>query len=139
MNQHGVTTFAGVAHPFMCDVTGHMSARHYMAMFDDATLAILGMIGDRESALAARTGWADVRCEIDYRQEVEPGSLITIQSRVVRLGRSSVTLGHEMIGSIDRLARAQALVVTVHFDLVARQAIPMPEDLRRRAEALVIG
>ncbi len=25
-----------VAHPWMCDVLGHMTTRHYVAMFDDA-------------------------------------------------------------------------------------------------------
>ena len=25
-----------VAHPWMCDVLGHLTTRHYVAMFDDA-------------------------------------------------------------------------------------------------------
>ena len=30
-----------VAHPWMCDVLGHMTTRHYIAMFDDAAYHML--------------------------------------------------------------------------------------------------
>ena len=30
-----------VAHPWMCDVLGHMTTRHYVAMFDDAAYHML--------------------------------------------------------------------------------------------------
>jgi acyl-CoA thioester hydrolase len=130
-------TFIGVAHPWMCDVMGHMSARHYMAMFDDASFYLLGTLAGVEIRPGARTGWADVRYEIDYRQEVQPGTLISITSRIERIGRSSVTIVHNMDGGLDRLPRAQATAVTVHFDMTAREAAPLPPDIRARAEALM--
>jgi len=30
-----------VAHPWMCDILGHMTTRHYVAMFDDAAYHML--------------------------------------------------------------------------------------------------
>ena len=137
MNGKSMQTFLGVAHPWMCDVMGHMSARHYMAMFDDASFYLLGIIGDMEIRPGARTGWADVRYEIDYRAEVQPGTLIAITSRIERIGRSSVTIVHNMDGALDRLPRAQATAVTVHFDMTTREAAPLPPALRARAEALM--
>ena len=39
-----------VAHPWMCDVLGHMTTRHYVAMFDDSSYhflyTVFGWTGD---------------------------------------------------------------------------------------------
>ena len=137
MSGKGMQTFLGVVHPWMCDVMGHMSARHYMAMFDDASFYLLGIIANLEIRPGAATGWADVRYEIDYRAEVHPGTLIAITSRIERIGRSSVTIVHTMEGALDKLPRAQAMAVTVHFDMTKREAAPLPPDIRARAEALL--
>ena len=33
--------YKGIVHPWLCDVMGHMNVRHYMGMFDDASLQLL--------------------------------------------------------------------------------------------------
>ncbi len=132
-------TFLGVAHPWLCDSMGHMNVRHYAAMFDDASFHLLGRIataaGDRERGL----GWADVRCEIDYRHETPSGALVTIRSGVARIGTKSLTYVHTMEDSDDGTVRAVARVTTVRFDLRQRVAVALGEEELGRARLLEIA
>ncbi|PWL18469.1 4-hydroxybenzoyl-CoA thioesterase [Falsochrobactrum shanghaiense] len=132
----GLVTFVGVAHPWMCDVMGHMNVRHYTAMFDDASFQLLGHIAGFTPD--TKLGWADIRSETEYRQEVAPGALITIHSRVVKIGRSSLAFEQIMTGSLDGTVRAVNQTVSVRFDLVARRSVRLDEKLRGRAEALFV-
>jgi acyl-CoA thioester hydrolase len=130
-----LVTFVGVAHPWMCDAMGHVNVRHYAAMFDDASFQLLGRL-----AMAAdnrRLGWADVRCEIDYRHEIAAGALLTIHSHVEKLGTSSLTYVHTMTGSLDGALHAQARMVTVRFDLTTRCKTDLEASVRANAEALL--
>ncbi len=136
MNEAGIVTFIGVAHPWMCDTMGHVNVRYYTAMFDDAAFQLLGRIsGQLEKD--EKTGWADVRCEIDYKHETPAGALLTICSHVERIGTSSLTCLHVMTGSLDGAVHAQARMVTVRFDLVGRRKIDIDAAVRRNAEAFV--
>lgn len=116
---------------------GHMNVRHYMAMFDDASFQLLGKLTGVEKDKSI--GWADVRHEIEYRHETPAGTLLTITSRVLKVGRSSVTYKHVMAGSLEGELHAEATVVTVRFDLAARKALELDAETRRRAEALIAG
>ncbi len=49
MTFQDLTTYVGVAHPWMCDTMGHMNVRHYAAMFDDASFQLLGHIAGTET------------------------------------------------------------------------------------------
>ncbi|TPM41683.1 acyl-CoA thioesterase [Mesorhizobium sp. B2-3-4] len=129
-------TFVGVAHPWMCDVMGHMNVRHYAAMFDDASFQLLGHIAGQDHASA--TGWADVRTEIDYRHETKAGSLLTIRSHVVKIGRTSITFEQVMSGSIDGIVHASSRTTSVRFDLAARASVALDEPMRDRASAFLV-
>ena len=130
-----LVTFVGVAHPWMCDVMGHMNVRHYAAMFDDASFQLLGHIAGQDSSQASATGWADVRTEIDYRHETRAGSLLTIHSHVVKIGRTSVTFEQVMSGSLEGVVHASSRTTSVRFDLAARASVALDEPMRNRAAA----
>ncbi len=135
MSIQALTTYVGVAHPWMCDTMGHMNVRHYAAMFDDASFQLLGHIAGVETE--SGRGWADVRSEVEYKHETKAGALITIRSRVIKLGRSSVTFEQIMSGTLDGIVHAINRTTTVRFDLGARAAIALEPDARARAEALL--
>ncbi len=132
-----LVTFVGVAHPWMCDVMGHLNVRHYAAMFDDASFQLLGHIAAEATHPGARVGWADVRTEIDYKDEIEAGSLLTIRSHVVKMGRSSVTFEQVMSGSLDGIVHAICRTTSVRFDLSARASVALDEAMRERASSLM--
>jgi acyl-CoA thioester hydrolase len=129
-----ILTCLSVVHPWHCDGMGHMNVRHYAAMFDDASFHLLGIIaGDGRPG----HGWADIRCETDYRHETPSGTLISIETTLVSLGRSSLAYRHVLSDRISRKVHAEALVKTVRFDLDARRSAPLAPDERQRAEALL--
>jgi acyl-CoA thioester hydrolase len=97
-----------------------------MAMFDVASFHFLSMLGPPLRELAdEHRGWADVRHEINYEREVRAGELVLVRSELLAAGRSSIRYRHSMVGE-DNVARAVMTAVTVHFDLDARRAIPLP-------------
>ena len=136
MSAARLTTFVGVAHPWMCDVNGHVNVRYYMAMFDDASLQLLEHVAGGTNG-AAGLGWADVRAEIDYVEEVRGGAALTITSQIERVGRSSLVILHTMTVTGEERTRARARVVVVRFDLDRRKAAALLPEERRRAEPLL--
>jgi len=132
-----LVTFVGVAHPWMCDTMGHMNVRHYAAMFDDASFQLLGHIAGLDGHEANGVGWADVRTEIDYKHETRAGTLLTIRSTVVKLGRTSVTFEQVMSGTLDGVVHAQSRTTSVRFDLAARASVPLDAGMRERAGKLL--
>lgn len=139
MSDPFLVTYLGVVHPWMCDVMGHMNVRHYAAVFDDASFQLLGHIAPPESLARERRGWADVRCEIDYKHETPAGTLLTVRSHLVRVGGKSLTFVHRLSSSGDETLRATARITTVCFDLAARRSIELDEAQRVRAMALLVA
>lgn len=133
-----LVTFVGVAHPWMCDVMGHMNVRHYAAMFDDASFQLLGHVAGQDGSKASATGWADVRTEIDYRHETKAGSLLTIHSHVVKIGRTSISFEQVMSGSLDGIVHASSRTTSVRFDLAARASVALDEPMRDRAATYLV-
>lgn len=131
----GLVTFIGVAHPWMCDVMGHMNVRHYAGMFDDASFQLLGHIAGKIPDEGF--GWADVRSTTEYKREVPVGDLLTIRSHVVKVGRSSITFRQTMVGSLDGGLRALNETTTVYFDKIERRSIALEPQMRVRAEQLL--
>ena len=131
----GLVTFIGVAHPWMCDVMGHMNVRHYTGMFDDASFQLLGHTAGKIPDESF--GWADVRSTTEYKQEVPAGDLLTIRSHVLKVGRSSITFRQMMVGSLDGELRAVNETTTVCFDKIARRSLELGSGMRVRAEKLL--
>ncbi|MEC9064694.1 MAG: acyl-CoA thioesterase, partial [Pseudomonadota bacterium] len=87
-----------VAHPWMCDVLGHMTTRHYVAMFDDAAYhmlySVFGWTGSSDDE--NRIAWADVQHTIDYKAEVSAGDILEIEAKLTKIGNKSITIYYEM-------------------------------------------
>lgn len=128
----GRITLMAMAHPWHCDVMGHMNTRHYAAFFDDASYQVLEAL---TAGAATGRGWADVRHEFDFRHEAPAGTPLTVRSRIERIGTTSVATRHAMWHSHRALLLAEAMIVSVRFDLTARAAVALEPEVRRAAEA----
>nr|WP_314876348.1 acyl-CoA thioesterase [uncultured Pseudomonas sp.] len=130
-------TLKAVAHPWLCDTMGHMNVRHYSAFFDDAAFHFVASIGNGLSqAFPPELGWADVRHVVEFKEEVKAGALLTINSHLKKVGRTSLTFGHVMSDQTGTV-HATMEVVTVLFDLNLRQATMLPESFRDAAGLLI--
>lgn len=126
-----------VVHPWLCDAMGHLTTRHYLAMFDDASYHLFAAIGyDATAGHAERWGWADVRHEIEYKAELAAGSLVRIEGRITAIGTSSISSEMRMIARDDGRICATLVGKTVCFDLAARRSRPVPADIAARSAEL---
>ncbi len=126
-----------VVHPWLCDAMGHLTTRHYLGMFDDASYHLFATLGyDPGAGAAVNQGWADVRQEIEYHSELAAGALVRIDGRVTAIGRSSITTEYRMFARADDRLCATLVGRTVCFDLEARRSRPLPADFVARATEL---
>ena len=129
-----------VSHPWMCDVLGHLTTRHYVAMFDDAAYHLLykvyGWTGS--SDVDGKIAWADVQHVINYQAEVAAGDLLEIHAGLNKIGTKSITVFYEMrnLGSDEAAATLEC--TSVLFDLQTRKAIKISEELRDLASKHLI-
>lgn len=127
----------GVVHPWLCDAMGHLTTRHYMGLFDDASYHLFAQFGyEPRQAQTEGWGWADVRHEVEYLSELGVGALVRIEGRVTHVGRSSLALEYRMFDRADGRQCATLVARTVCFDLKARKSQQVPPPIRERIASL---
>ena len=129
-----------VAHPWMCDVLGHMTTRFYVGMFDDASYhflhAVFGWTGASDDE--GKTAWVDARQLIEYQAEVAAGDLLEIRAALTRIGTKSITVSYKMTNLGDNQTAATMEVIYVLFDLQKRKGLVLTDELREKASAYVV-
>ncbi len=130
-----INVYKGVAHPWMCDVLGHLTTRFYVGMFDDAAYHFLhtlfGWTGASDTA--GKRGFVDARHTIEYKNEVTAGELLSIDGCLTRIGNKSITADYQMINIANNEIVASMEVVYVLFDLETRKSLILTDDLRKEA------
>ena len=138
-NHHSVETYQGSVYPWQCDSFGHMNTQFYMMCFDQAELGLFAHMGLSAATLEPdNLGWADVHHAITYREEVQVGSHVVCRSTVIRTGRTSLHSLHKLF-RLERgteVLSAELEAATVMFDLGARKAHPLPENIDEIIAAL---
>jgi acyl-CoA thioester hydrolase len=129
-----IETNKGVVHPWLCDVMGHLTTRHYTAMFDDASYHLVHACGVLPSHAI---GFVDAQITLKFNAELTAGSLFYIKSRLLNLGNKSFTALHTMFNSKNDSPVASAEAISVLFDLKLRQSIPLPDSFRTTAITLM--
>lgn len=122
----------GVVHPWLCDGMGHLTSRHYVAMFDDASYHFFQQVFayDVASPSWSGRGFADVKQVLEYKSEVRAGALVHIDASIHALGAKSITARYVMLNTASGAVAANYEVTTVLFDLVSRCATAFTPDLR---------
>ena len=125
-----------IAHPWQCDVMGHLTTRFYVGMFDDAAYHFLyEVFGWTINTVGeSKIGWADVRHVIEYKAEVSAGDVLEIKAFLIKIGTKSFTALYEMVNIAKNEVAATLESTCVLFDLEARKGIPLSDAMTRRAE-----
>lgn len=126
--------YRGVVHPWLCDNMGHMTTRHYTAMFDDASYHMFAALGFTPDHLASGIGIADVKMTTSFLAELSAGALLVIKGHVTRVGTKSLTAFYRMENLHTGETAATLEAVTTQFDLKSRRAIPLLPEIRANAE-----
>lgn len=132
-----IECYRGVVHPWLCDSMGHMTTRHYTAMFDDASYHLFAALGFTPDHLAAGIGLADVKMTTSFLAELNAGALVLVYGRVVRVGNKSMTAHYRMNNLHTGELAAELESISTQFDLKARKAVPLLPEIRANAERLL--
>jgi len=131
-----INCYKGMAQPWFCDVMGHMNIRHYMAMFDESSYQLLFEVfrwtGNSDNN--GGQGWADVKHVIEYQAEVHAGDLLEVKGYITKVGNKSIGIRYEMTNSAKDELAATLECVCVLIDLESRDAVPLSDEQRKRAE-----
>ena len=131
-----ISVHKGIAHPWQCDIMGHMTTRFYTAMFDDSSYHFLhhlfGWSGAQDPE--GNHGWVDVRHTTNYQAEVSAGDLLEVRAELSKVGGKSMTISFEMINLSKNEVAATLDSVVVLFDLERRCAVTIPDGLRETAQ-----
>jgi acyl-CoA thioester hydrolase len=124
-----------VAHPWLCDVIGHLTTRHYVAMFDDASYHFLFNVFGWSGATDknGEIGWVDVRHLVEYLAEVSAGDVLEVRASLVKIGTKSITARYEMINLGRNELAATLECVYVLFDMNKREGLALTDELRQVA------
>lgn len=131
-----ISVYKAVAHPWQCDVLGHMTTRFYTAMFDDASYHfiyhVFGWVGNKDAE--GRLAWTDVQHITNFQAEVLAGDLLEIRASLLRIGNKSITACYAMQNLKTGEVAATVEVVYVLFDVEARSGVALGDDLKAAAE-----
>ena len=130
-------TYRGMAYPWQCDVNGHLNVMWHTNMFDQASFALMAMIGVDQVFREERHGTVvTVQCDIAYKREVHAGHILAVRTRLAEVRDKVIRLAHQLVEEGSGEVAALADLTGVYMDTRARQARPFPEDIRARALAM---
>jgi acyl-CoA thioesterase FadM len=111
-------TYRGTVYRWEVDNVDHFTVAYYFERFEDATLALLHVLGLDAAPLAA-AGQACVTrdCHVRYRRELRMGDVLHIRSGVIDVVGDGLVVGHQVFDSADG-----ALCTTVVQELGLVQA-----------------
>lgn len=128
-----IETFRGVIYPWHCDHQGHMTAMHYLGLFDQAFWHLYSAMGFTRSAMeAAGCGFVTVKDTIEYRAEQSAGATLAIESGLTKVGNSSAVSYSVMRNSETDVIAATWENVSVYFDLNAREKTSLTQAEHER-------
>jgi acyl-CoA thioester hydrolase len=115
------------------DAFRHVNNATYLTYLEEARDELLAAIlGDA----ALLDGFVVVRVAIDYRSSIrQEDEEVDVTSRLVRIGRASVTTREQVRVVRDDRVAADAETVTVRYDEATDTSVPIEPELRSLLEA----
>jgi acyl-CoA thioester hydrolase len=72
------------------------------------------------------------RVELDFRSPITFGEEVVVETRLERIGRTSLDMVHRMTAGFDSRLVGDVQTVLVTYDYERSRPIPVPDDWRRR-------
>jgi len=121
------------------DEVGHLSAHFYTGRVADALGHVKSRVG-MDWATMQRQGWGSAALEyrVRYLKELKAGDLIVVRSGIVEAGERTLRYGHRLYNAETETLSCTMEAVSILFDMNARRAVPLPAELRVRAQAWLI-
>lgn len=133
-----VFTWQGEVQPEQCDAQGFLITRHFMGIVSDSIPNLLGQTRGDDRSKNSRVGGAALEYRFHYRRYPRVGDVLTLRSGLKEVGPKTYVWGHWLFDLESGQSIATAEAVAIALDLETRKAIPIPDDLRERLDALVV-
>jgi acyl-CoA thioesterase FadM len=129
-------TYRGTVYRWEVDNVDHFTVAFYFARFEDATLALLHVVGLDPAALAG-TGQTSttLECNVRYRRELRVGDILHIRSGVTGVDDDGLGCVHEVIDSGDGTVCATVEQRVALIEPTSRERRPLTPAQRRVALA----
>lgn len=116
------------------DAFGHVNNVVFFRWFESARIDLLNKLSSAVTMSGSGLGpiLASIKC--DYRKQLRFPDVVDVGSRVTRIGRSSVDIGHAIVSRQQGQIVAEGISVIVVFDYAAARVTRIPEDLRLQFE-----
>ena len=138
MSEGWFETHQTVVHQWMCDRFGHLNARFYAHIFDDAGFALWPSIGVTMAMFEeASVHTVIAHTATDFKREILPGAVVAVRSKFEEIGDKSVTHVQELREVETGHIHATQRTVEVFFDPDTRRASQVPAAIRARVESLL--
>jgi acyl-CoA thioesterase FadM len=134
-----VETSRDAIRPHEVDGQGQIVLSAYIHRFSSANAHLFNAFGMTPTYLREqRRGFSTFEFRLRCPGALQAGDLARVRSALLHVGNSSMHILHRLAN-----ARTGEVVVTlvqsgVHLDLDARRPVPLPDDLRERAKAMLV-
>ena len=113
------------------DAFHHVNNVVYIRWFESSRVGYLEEAGMRQLMMAHELGPILAAVNCSFKRQLEfPGS-VTIGARVVKLGRTSLTVAHRIVNDESGEVAADGESVIVIFDFKNQRPMRMPEDVKQ--------
>lgn len=135
-----IETYRGAICAWECDFYGHMNVQFYVARISDAAATLLAAIGlGQAGPRGGHVGFVAVNQNIEYRSELIAGDLVVMKSGIKSIGKKSFTFHHRLYNAETTAVSMTCTMSAVLLDLETRKSMPIPDDVRARAERLLFS
>jgi len=117
-----------------CDAMGHVNHAVYFTYFEECRLTCWRELTGGPSP---HTRGSVAHAECDYRAPAHFGDELEVRLQVAAIGRSSFTLGYEIVRSANEEPLASGRTVMVSYDYAAARSTPLPAETRALLERLM--
>jgi len=118
------------------DAFGHVNNTVYFRWFESARIAYGARIELSESGDGRKIAPILAAINCNYRRQLKYPDTVQVGARIVRIGRSSLTMEHRLVSESWRAIVAEGDSTLVAFDYSAQKAVPVPAAVRTRIEQL---
>jgi acyl-CoA thioester hydrolase len=121
------------------DALRHVNNTVYLRWFETSRIAYSRRLGlwDLHETVNVAPILASIHC--DYRRPLTYPDTVRVGSRLAKVGRTSLTIEHRVVGLALNTIAAEGLGVLVMYDYGKTEPWPIPDEIRRAIEALEGG
>lgn len=112
------------------DAGGHVSNTSYFYYLEEARTKFFAALGYGPGERSV--DFIVARTECDFLAQAYAGQILSVSTKVARIGTKSYTMAHEIKDAKTRKLIATGRAVIVCYDFQVQQTKPIPTDLRTK-------